>query len=53
MNLVKELSVYKLPPVQYYILFNIPEDSEHVKKFMRNSIITISHFYFTSIEQID
>ena len=49
MNLLKTFSTIKLPPLRYYELNYIPEDSIEVKDFMRNSITNLDSYFFNLI----
>ena len=45
-KLLKATSNFKLPQISYYQLYYVPEDSEEVRNFMRNSIPVQNYFYF-------
>ena len=55
MKLLKALSEFKLPVLRKYKLDNIPEDSDEVKSFIKNSIQCHNSFYFNVVKkfQID
>ena len=46
MNLIKELSPFKLPQIRSYQLDYVPDDSDEIRDFMTNSITKHSEFYF-------
>ena len=51
MTLLKALSNFRIPRLNYYQLYYVPEDSEEVRKFMRNSIPIQNQFYFNTTKQ--
>ena len=51
-TLLKILSSFKLPEINYYQLHYIPADSEDVKAFMINSVPTQKQFYFNYAKQV-
>ena len=52
MNLLKELSSLKLPAIDCFWLDHIPDDSDHVRAFMKNSISSQSRFFFNNQKQV-
>ena len=51
MTLLKVLSNFKLPEINYYQLYYVPTDSEEVRRFIINSIPVQQQFYFNSAKQ--
>ena len=51
-TLLKILSNFRLPELNYYQLDYIPADSEDVKVFMMNSVPTQKYFYFNYNKQV-
>ena len=51
MTLLKVLSNFKLPEINYYQLDYVPTDSEEVRRFIINSIPVQQTFYFNSTKQ--
>ena len=51
-TLLKILSNFRLPEINYYNLNYIPADSEDVKTFMINSVPTQKYFYFNITKQV-
>ena len=50
-KLLKALSNFRLPQLNYYQLLYVPEDSDEVRNFMRNSIPAQSQFLFNTTKQ--
>ena len=51
MTLLKVLSNFKLPEINYHRLDYVPTDSEEVRRFIINSIPTQNQFYFNCTKQ--
>ena len=51
MTLLKVLSHFKLPEINYYYLNYVPTDSEEVRRFIINSIPVQKQFYFNITKQ--
>ena len=51
MNLLKTLSNYKLPKIDWCQLNSVPEDSEEVRAFINRSISSQNSFWFNNTKQ--